>query len=387
MNSTEHKICTRCIMDTTTKLIKFDEKGVCNFCKQYDEYYAAYLDKTPEQLKRELDAVVKKMKDDGKGRKYDCIVGLSGGVDSSYIALLCKDYGLRPLIFHFDNGWNSELAVQNITNICEKLNFDLNTYVIDWDTFKDVQLSYIKAGVLDWEVPTDQMIFASLYETAQKHNIQNVISGNNVRTEFTIPGDWIFGDKLDNINLQNIQKKFGTCDIKKLPKIPVKGKEFFYGKLDHKPVHLLSYIIFNKQHALKRLVEEVGYRPYPNKHYESVYTRFYQGYVLPTRLGIDKRKAHLSSLVQSGMLTRDEAIKELENPIYDPTLLKDDFDYVLKKFELTREQFDAYMALPLVSHESYGTDWDERYKKLSVKIKLFWKYRIAPIFKPKKETA
>ncbi|MBK7666206.1 MAG: N-acetyl sugar amidotransferase [Sphingobacteriaceae bacterium] len=322
-------------MDTTTKLISFDEKGVCNFCKNYDSYYTKYLDKTPEQLKIELDGIIKKLKSDGKGKKYDCIVGLSGGVDSSYIALLCKDYGLRPLIFHFDNGWNSELAVQNITNICEKLNFDLNTYVIDWEAFKDIQLSYIKAGVIDWEVPTDQMIFASLYETAEKNGIKNVISGSNVRTEFTLPSDWIFPDKLDYINLQNIQNKFGTVDIKKLPRIPVKGKDFFYGNLDYKPVHLLSYIIFNKKEALRRLIEEVGYRPYPNKHGESVYTRFYQGYVLPTRLGIDKRKAHLSSLVQSGMLTRDEALSEFAKPIYDPILLNEDFDYVLKKFDLT----------------------------------------------------
>ncbi len=357
----KYQQCTRCVMDTTAPEIKFDEKGVCNFCREFDVLAEKTIWRPKEVRLKELDDAVVKMKELGKNDKYDCLVGLSGGVDSSYICYWVKQTGLRPLVVHFDNGWNSELASMNIENIISKTGFDLYTYVIDWEDFKDLQLAYIKASVLDIEVPTDQLIYASLHRIAKKYKIKSIINGNNIASEGILPRSWYYGDKLDIVNLTAIHKKFGTRKLKNFPKLGL-IQQLINLKLHSMhsipPLNLLEY---DKNEAKEILKKEFGWRDYGGKHYESVFTRFYQGYILVRKFKIDKRKAHLSSLIASKTITRDEAIEELKKPPYDPELQKQDYEYALKKFGITKEEFETYMNQKPIPHEFYGTQWDKKH--------------------------
>ncbi len=357
----EYKQCTRCVMDTTATEITFDEKGECNFCKDFDLLAHKTIWRPKEIRLKELNDSVKRIKEIGIKDKYDCLMGLSGGVDSSYLCYWAKQVGIRPLIVHFDNGWNSELAVQNIENIIKKTGFDLYTYVINWEEFKDLQLAYIKASVLDIEVPTDQLIFASLFRIARKFKIKSVVNGNNISSEGILPKSWYFPDKLDIVNLTEIHKRFGTKKLKDFPKLGL--TQMFINQRLYKmhsipPLNLMDY---DKNKAKELLIKEFGWRDYGGKHYESIFTRFYQGYILPRKFQVDKRKAHLSSLVASGGITRAEAIEELKKPTYDPVAQKEDYEYALKKFDLTAEQFEIYMNEKPIPHAFYGTQWDKKH--------------------------
>ncbi|MCE3260910.1 MAG: ExsB family protein, partial [Bacteroidetes bacterium] len=250
------KQCTRCVLDTTTKLISFDEKGVCNFCHDYDKVAAKTVLRPREVRYAEFDKLIADIKEHGKGKPYDCILGLSGGVDSSYLALVAREQGLRPLVVHFDNGWNNELAVKNIQNIVETCNYDLSTYVIDWEEFKDLQLAYFKASVIDLEVPTDQLIVATLYKLAEQHKIKFILSGNNIRTEYVLPSDWIYRKKLDLVNLRNIHKKFGTIPLRKFPTIGINDRYRYQAKLGIGMVTFFDKIDFNVKDVKERLVKE-----------------------------------------------------------------------------------------------------------------------------------
>jgi len=356
----EYQICTRCVMDTTAPEIVFDEKGVCNFCRDYDVLAGKTVLRPLEVRMKELNDAVLKIKELGKDSKYDCLIGLSGGVDSSYICLWAKQVGLRPLIVHFDNGWNSELAVKNIENIIGKLGFDLHTHVIPWEEFKDLQLAYLKASVIDIEVPTDQLIFASLFEIAKKYKIKSVVNGLNIVTEAILPRSWVYMDKLDIVNLTNIHKQFGTIPLKNFPKLGLTKQyvnRILYKMNSVAPLNLLDY---DKNKVKEILIKELDWRDYGGKHYESVFTRFYQGYILPKKFGVDKRKAHLATMVASGLVTRQEALHELSQPTYDEKLQLEDLDYVIKKFGLTKTEFDELMNRPAVPHEKYGTQWDKK---------------------------
>lgn len=347
-------------MDTTAPEIVFDEKGVCNFCKDYDVLATKTVLRPLEIRMKELNDAVLKIKELGKDSKYDCLIGLSGGVDSSYICLWAKQVGLRPLIVHFDNGWNSELAVKNIENIIGKLGFDLHTHVIPWEEFKDLQLAYLKASVIDIEVPTDQLIFASLFEIAKKYKIKSVVNGLNIVTEAILPRSWVYMDKLDIVNLSNIHKQFGTIPLKNFPKLGLTKQyvnRILYKMNSVAPLNLLDY---DKNKVKEILMKELDWRDYGGKHYESVFTRFYQGYILPKKFGVDKRKAHLATMVASRLITREEALRELSQPTYDEKLQLEDLDYVIKKFGLTKEEFDELMRRPAVPHEKYGTQWDKK---------------------------
>jgi len=346
-------VCTRCVMDISTKYIAFDEKGVCNYCRGYDELAARTVLRPKEVRYAEFEKKVEEIKSSGKGKPYDCILGLSGGVDSSYMALVAKDFGLRPLIVHFDNGWDDELAVKNIENIVNKLGFDIYTYVIEWEQFKDLQLAYFKASVIDIETPTDQLIFAALYKIAKERKIDYILSGNNIRTEFIMPRDWVNQYKRDSVNLRNIHDKYGTVPLKNFPRLS--GKDvFWYTKSGIKLVDVFDRLDFNLQDVKGRLVKELEWRPYPGKHYESVFTRFYQGYILPVKFGVDKRRAHFSNLICSGQMTRDEALNELKKPGYPQEQFKWDFEYVLKKWEISTQEFEQIMKLPPVPHSFFG---------------------------------
>lgn len=350
-----YQICTRCIMDTTDPEIEFDSNGLCNHCKKYDELAKKRLFNDIEREKK-LQEIIARIKKKGYGKEYDCIIGLSGGVDSSYIAYITKKYGLRPLAVHFDNGWDSELAVKNIENIVKKLGIDLRTYVIDWEEFKDLQLSFFKAGVVDIEMLTDHAITAAMYRLADEKGIKYILSGSNVVTEAIMPGSWAHR-KSDLRNIEAIQKLYGTKKIKNFPTASALKLIFWYKFVKGiESISLLDYLPYIKKEAMAILEKELGWKYYGGKHYESVFTRFYQAYILPNKFGIDKRKAHLSTLICSGQITREEALDEIKEELYEPKKLVEDKEYVLKKLGLSKNDFEKYMATPPKSHLDYPSD-------------------------------
>jgi N-acetyl sugar amidotransferase len=341
--------------------IRFDQNGVCNYYHDYLKGVEQHV-RSGADGKRELEKIVAQIKAEGKGKKYDCIMGLSGGVDSSYVAWLCRQYGLRPLAVHFDNGWNSELAVKNIENIVNKCGFDLYTLVVDWEEFRDIQLAYIRSSVVDIEVPTDHAIGAVLKKLALKHKIKYSLSGNNVFTEFVMPRSWIF-NKGDHMNLKDIHEKFGSKKIKTFPlnDTMLKKRSNWAGIGQ---VNVLNYTDYNKKEAKELITRELGWRDYGGKHYESLFTKFYQAYILPEKFGIDKRKAHLSTLVFSGQMTKAEALEELAQPLYSPEVFSMEKEFFLKKLGLTAPEWDKIMATPPRSHLDFATEQplDQQYR-------------------------
>lgn len=347
--SSEYGMCTRCVMDTTDPDIFFDDNGVCNHCHTYDRMAREYVVDGEEGL-RQLEQIAQKIRKDGQGKKYDCVIGVSGGVDSTYVAYRVKRLGLRPLAVHLDNGWDSELAVKNIEETLKRLDIDLYTEVLDWEEFKDIQISFLKASTPDSEIPTDHAINALLGNLAQKIGVKYVIIGSNVRTETHLPRAWSQGH-LDWKYIREIQKKFGAQPFHTFPHI---GFFTYYLRMvTQKRVEILNYLGYNKKEALRVLQEELGWRYYGGKHYESIYTRFYQGYILPVKFGFDKRRSHLSSLVCSGEVTREQALDELKAPTYPPFMQEEDREYVVKKLGLTDAEFDAIMAAPKKSYWDY----------------------------------
>jgi N-acetyl sugar amidotransferase len=354
--------CAVSVMDTIADPdIYFDAKGISNYYYQYKKAEKENVVKGEEGAKK-LEQLMAEIRQEGRNQQYDCIMGLSGGVDSTYVAYLARQFGLRPLAVHFDNGWNSELAVMNIENIVNKLGFDLFTYVINWEEFRDIQIAYLKASVVDIEAISDHAIFATLYRMAGERNIKHILSGTNIQTENTLPKSWIHA-KTDHINIQSIHKMYGNIPLKTFPFMDQKVKKYYQLTKGVHSVSVLNYGEYNKQKVKELIQKELGWRDYGGKHYESIWTRFYQGYILPVKFNIDKRKAHLSDLIFSGQLTRAEALEELKKPIYDPQQLKVDYQFVLKKLDLTDDEFQAIMKLPPRSHYEfdYEKPIDERY--------------------------
>ncbi len=369
-------VCSQCILDTTSKLIEFDKEGVCNFCHKFNHDAKQVLYVADDVKKQRFDNEIAKIKKLGEGNKYDCILGLSGGVDSSYLAIVAKEQGLRPLVVHFDNGWNSEMAVKNIENIVGKLGFDLYTYVVDWEIFKDAQKAYIKASVLDLEVPTDMLIFAVLFDIAKKFKIKTILSGYNLATEGVLPRDWSYERKFDAVNFRNIIKKHGNP--KTLNKFPYLGFYRYHIYRNYYQINLvalLNHLNYKKQEVKKRLMSELDWQDYGGKHYESIWTRFYQGYILPKKFNIDKRKAHLSNLILNGEITREQAQEQMKEEPYPLQLQQDDKEYVCKKFGFTMAEFEALLALKEVPHEAYGQETDSPFK-----MKLFEKMSMLVLF-------
>ncbi len=347
--------CTGSVMDNIADPnISFDETGICNYFYDYQRQERAYVFKGEEGM-RKLDGLVKKIKESGKDKKYDCITGVSGGVDSTYLALQAKKLGLRPLIVHFDNGWNSELAVKNIENIITRLGFDLYTLVVDWEEFKDIQLSYLKASVVDIEAITDHAIIGTLYKLAADNGIKYILSGSNIVTEATLPLHWIW-NKTDHVNIKDIHQLFGKVPLKTFPFFSTRQKQYYVKVKGIETVCPLNYMPYDKKNVKDTIIEELQWRDYGGKHYESVFTRFYQGYILPVKFGIDKRKAHLSNLIFSGQLSKEEALEELRNPNYDATQLKSDYEFVLKKFNFDETEFDDLMKIPRREHTDYKVE-------------------------------
>lgn len=347
------RLCAKTVMDNTDPNIAFDELGVSNWWRDYHKI----LQTRPSGERRAalLDDELRRIKESGKGKAYDCILGLSGGVDSSYMAYLAKRWSLRPLVVHFDNGWDDELAVGNIEIIVKKLGFPLQTFVMNWPEFRDLQRAYFKASVLDLDVPADHMIFGALHKIAYEHRIQYVLSGNNVATEWLLPPAWYYS-KFDLVNLMGIHRTFGQIPMKHLPKLGVWQRLYYQRVKLIQDVKILDLIPYKKTEAKRFLIDEFGWRDYGGKHYESVFTRFYQGYILPTKYGIDKRKAHLSNLICNGEITRAQALEELSKPPDDLGRQRDDKRYVAKKLGWSEAEFEDILALPPREHEDFGTD-------------------------------
>lgn len=353
--------CAQCIMDAQDDpFLTFDISGVCTHCYAYQRRKLLFVEKN-QTLPSFIAQQIEKIKHDGRYSSYDCITGVSGGIDSTYLTYLAKEWGLRPLVVHFDNGWNSELAVKNIQNTVNKLGFDLKTLVVDWEEFKDLQRSYIKAGVVDIEVPTDHAILATLYHTANKHNIRHLFLGTNILTEGLMPTHWVWS-KLDLLNLQSIHQKHGTVKLKTYPQLGFWNR-IYYEKILKFQIHEpLNWITYNKTEAQNILTKTLGWRDYGGKHHESIFTRFYQGYILPQKFGIDKRKAHLSCLILSHQITKNQALEEISHPIYSQLQLQEDKQLVLKKLGYTENEFDQMMRSTPVSHLQYDSYFKKHYK-------------------------
>jgi N-acetyl sugar amidotransferase len=349
-----YQMCASTVMDTTDAEITFDERGVCGWVAGFETEVRARL-ASPEQRERNLAKTVDVLRKGGRRKPYDCIIGLSGGVDSSYLCLVAVELGLRPLVVHFDNGWNSELAVQNIERIVRKLGLDLHTFVMDWPEFRDLQRSYFKASVLDLEVPTDHMILGAIYRTAADHGVRWILSGANAQTEWLLPRSWYY-PKFDLGNLKAIHRTYGTLPLKRLPAFGVVQAGWYHQVRGINSVNLLDQLVYDRLAAKRRLTEECGWRDYGGKHHESVFTRFYQSYILPTKFNIDKRKAHLSNLILAGQLTRKEALHELLCPPCDDRTAREDFSFVAKKLGFSGDEFTAVLSQPNRAHSDFGGD-------------------------------
>lgn len=348
-----YRMCAKLVIDTTDPDISFDENGISNYWHEHQAFLASLPDPAARQAM--LDQRIARTKELGRGRKYDCILGLSGGVDSSYLAYLAKTLGLRPLVVHFDNGWNTELAVANIENICARLKLPLHTFVMNWPEFRDLQRAFFKASVLDLEIPTDHMIFGALFRVARQNGIRTIISGNNHATEWLLPQAWYYR-KFDLVSIKGIHHQYGELPIKHLPALGVWQSAWYKMRYRMQDIKLLDLIDYRKAEAKELLIRRFAWRDYGGKHYESIFTRFYQGYILPRKFNIDKRKAHLSNLILSGQMTRDHALAELQQSTYDPGLQAQDKIYVAKKLGFSLEEFDTLLNLPNRRHEEFGTD-------------------------------
>ena len=354
-----YRQCTRCIMDTTAAGILFDSEGRCNFCRNFEQRLKEFQPQKPEERDRKLQALIERVRKDGRGKPYDCVVGLSGGADSAYSLYMVKKLGLRPLAIHMDNGWDSELAVSNIENLVRKLGVDYQTHVINWLEYRELMQAFFDADVLDVELLYDNAMLAVNYQFAKKHGVKWILGGTNTTTEgMEMPANWNWF-KYDKKNIKALAKRGNV----KIETFPLFGTfDYVAHRLRTRWVPFLDYVDYFKPRCVETLVNELGYRTYPYKHYESIFTRFYQGYILPKKFGIDKRKLHLSTLLISGQMTREEVMQAMETLPY-PSVAdqQSDVDYFLKKMGWSEKQLADYIARPQVPHARYGTEkplWD-----------------------------
>lgn len=370
------EICSKCILDTTVSDIEFDSQGVCNYCHAYDRVIKTIP--VGQEATDKLNKIVARIKKDGVGNDYDCIIGLSGGVDSSYLAHQVVSLGLRPLAVHVDTGWNSDIAVQNIENVVKILKLDLFTVVIDWEEMRDLQLAFFKASVPDCDIPQDHVFPAILNKIAAEHGIKHSISGHNIVTEYILPRNWSY-DSNDLEHIKDIHKQFGTKKLTKYPMLSLFKRTIFYKFI--KPVEshrFLYYIPYQKNEIKAFIINNLGWKDYGGKHFESRFTKFFQAYFLPKKFGFDKRKAHLSNLIMSNQISREDALNELTKSQYNSTNLEEDLDYIISKLDISRGEWSEIMALPIKQHSDYKSDynliWFKYYKKTTLLIKgLFGK--------------
>lgn len=347
----KNNICTRCIIDDTVPGVEFDNDGVCNYCNDYN----VLDEKFPRNAATEkrLKNVIKEIQNSGKKNKCDCVIGVSGGMDSSYMLYMAVKLGLRPLAVHFDNGWNTEQSISNLKKAVEKLKVDLWTYVVDREEFKDLQISFLKASVPDAEIPTDIAIKSVLYRAAVKHGIKYVLyGGSNFRTEGKMPVEWTY---MDGRYINDVQSKFGTVKLNTFPNLTIFDILYFTYIKRIKIIRILDYLDFEFNNVLKLLKSELDWEYYGGKHYESTFTKFLQSYILPVKFGIDKRQVHYSALIRSGQISREEALNRMKKPPYDENRISQDKEYVCKKLDITESEFEELMNLPVKSYRDYKT--------------------------------
>lgn len=348
------KVCSNCVMDTTDKMINFDDKGFCDHCITY------YNDIEPSwkklhQNKRSLELLIDKIKKQGKGKDFDCILGVSGGVDSTYLLYkITSEYGLKPLVFHVDAGWNTQIAVNNIEMVVDRLNLDLFTEVIDWEEMKDLQLAFFKSGVPHIDVPQDHAFFAAIYKYAAKYNIKTILTGANYSTECVRnPVEWMYYQS-DARQLLDIHKKYGSKQLKKFPVTNIIWHKIYLPYIRNIKVQkLLNYLKYDKEEATNVLIEKIDYQKYNQKHFESRFTRFYESYWLPRRFGYDVRKVQYSSLILTGQMTREEALEKLKQPSFDDETAKKEFEFVANKLDITTDELQKYFELPKKTYKDY----------------------------------
>ena len=376
MTHSKYQQCTRCVMDTTDPQIVFDELGHCNHCNElFDTLKApSYTKKYNEHNLRQL---VKKMKASGRGKEYDCILGLSGGIDSSYTAYLLKKFGLRTLLVHMDNGWNAEEAVRNMKNISDILQFDYESYVLDWEEFKDLQLSFLRASVIEADTPTDIAILGALHMVAAKYKVQYIISGGNLATEGILPGNWHYNAK-DMRYLKSIHSQFGKRPLRNFPSFGLVKESWYKFFKGIRMVYLLNYISFSKTEAREILKKELNWEYYGGKHHESRYTKFIQSYLLPVKFNLDYRKATLSSQICAGEICREKALEMLQQPIYNPEEVEKEKRFVAKKLDINLCELEQIIQLPPKTYRDYPNNekklefFYRLYRKFFDKIALTW---------------
>lgn len=354
MKNRQYQVCKNCVMDTSDSRIKFDESGVCDHCNDFLNNVKGNWH-TDDYGKQQLSKIIDKIKIEGKSKDFDCILGLSGGVDSSYMLhIAVKEFGLRPLVFHVDGGWNSELAVHNIQMLVDKLGLDLYTEVINWEEMRDFQLAFFKSGVPHIDIPQDHAFIATLYNFANKYNIKYILNGGNISTECVRnPMEFLYYGT-DMAQIKDIIKKFGKIKMETYPFSSVLRHKFYLryikGLTVVKPLNYMPYI---KSEALQLLEKEYGWKPYPQKHFESRFTKFYEGYWLPERFGFDTRRVQYSSLILTGQMDRELALEALKKPAYNPDTIQDEFNYIATKLGITPDELKGYFNMPKKFYWNY----------------------------------
>ncbi len=344
----KNKICTRCVSDTTMSEIEFDENGVCNFCKLHDRFVEMHP--LGQKGEKQINELLGQIKADGKSKKYDCIIGLSGGADSTYLLYWAVQKGLKPLAVSFDNGWNTDIAVRNIRNATDILGVELHTIIADWEEMKDLQRAFIKASVSDADAPTDYAIYSVLYTEAIKAGVKYSLNGHSFRAEGSVPKSWSY---FDGRYVKSVLKQYGS--IKKIKSFPLMSiSQFVYYSVFKKirDVRVFDYIEYNKAEAKKIITKELKWQDYGGHHHENIFTRFFQSYYLPVKFGIDKRKVEYSALIRSNQMTREEALEDLKNPY---PYKQEDVDFVIKKLGFSKEEWNLIMNAPRKTYKDFPT--------------------------------
>lgn len=353
----DYKICSYCVMDTSDEDIIFNEDGRCNHCLDFgvvlrDSKYAK------NNSEEKLNKLLKAVKVNGKNKKFDCLVGISGGVDSCYMAYLCKKWKLRPLLIHMDNGWNSEIAVKNVKKMVDKLGFDYESYVLDWREFREVQLAFLKSSIVDLEMPTDIAIAASLYKTAAKHGIKYIISGGNFSGEGILPLTWGYHVLKDEKLYRNIVKTYSKTRLKDTPLVGLKGEIYYKFIKRIRTIYPLNFVNYNKDEAKQFLMREYEWKDYGGKHAESKITAFWQSYVMPKYYNMDYRRATYSSQIVSGQINREHALELLKLLPYDIEKIKADKKYIAKKYNISENQLEEYLNAPPKTFKDFPNSKD-----------------------------
>jgi N-acetyl sugar amidotransferase len=347
--------CSRCVMDTSDPHIHFDANGVCDYCANFDATIKPNWGIGSEGAKA-LAQLADRIKADGHGKDFDCIIGLSGGLDSSYAAYVTKEkMGLRPLLFHVDAGWNTDQAVGNIEKLVDGLGLELFTEVINWEEMKDLQAAFLRSGIPDQDLPQDAAFFSGLYKFARQYKVKHIITGSNFSTECCRePEEWGGYLGIDTWLFKDIHRQFGQRPLDTFPLTDILVYKLYYQKIlgmtVHHPLNMVPYV---KKDAEDELNRRFGWQRFQHKHHESRFTRFYEDYWLPRRFGFHKRRAHFSSLIMTGQMTREAALERLAKPEMDEHFLKQEFEYVAHKLDMTVDELQQIFDAPKKTYRDY----------------------------------